>query len=337
MGCSPLPVEVTIAPVLSARSTEGEKSPLIGWSGVANLGDHLFLVNDETRRIEWLQRSPLRNHHFDQPQKIKLAKFFHEIRDEDSESDLEGLCFDDGYLWVVGSHASKRVNSSGPENWDKLEKQKNRYLLGRIHLGEHPSEPSRKKSACLHFWKFGNDLTEKLLEDPLLRPFMKLPAKDNGFDIEGLAVRGDKVFLGLRGPVINGHAIIIELKIVEEDGELVLDELKNSDQLYRLHFIDLAGHGIRDLCVRGDDLLILTGPTMKLRGQAQLYLWPGAFNKKNQSAPAKVCDLIDSEGAEGACLYSVQPGEDCLLVVFDNSPGQGQLGGLTSAKLYPLD
>ena len=42
-------------------------------------------------------------------------------------------------------------------------------------------------------------LLEALAHDPHLAPFLSLPAKDNGFDLEGLAVLGKRVFLGLRG------------------------------------------------------------------------------------------------------------------------------------------
>ena len=56
-----------------------------------------------------------------------------------------------------------------------------------------------------------NQLIEALAEDEHLGPFLQmgLPSKDNGFDIEGLAVQGNQVFLGLRGPVLRGWAIIL--------------------------------------------------------------------------------------------------------------------------------
>ena len=31
--------------------------------------------------------------------------------------------------------------------------------------------------------------------------------QENGLDIEGIAVEGDRVWLGLRGPVLGGHAV----------------------------------------------------------------------------------------------------------------------------------
>jgi hypothetical protein len=46
-----------------------------------------------------------------------------------------------------------------------------------------------------------------LAEDPHFEGFIRtkvIPGKDNGFDSEGLAVADDRVFIGLRGPVLRG-------------------------------------------------------------------------------------------------------------------------------------
>jgi hypothetical protein len=47
-----------------------------------------------------------------------------------------------------------------------------------------------------------NLLTRALADDPHFGPYMAIPGKDNGFDIEGLAVDGHHLLLGLRGPVL---------------------------------------------------------------------------------------------------------------------------------------
>jgi hypothetical protein len=94
-----------------------------------------------------------------------------------------------------------------------------------------------------------------------------MPAKENGFDVEGIAVQGDRVFLGLRGPVLRGMAVMLELRVKDKnDGRLKLKRAFDDDARYRLHFIDLGGMGIRDMVLDGDRLLMLVGPTMDLDG-----------------------------------------------------------------------
>ena len=55
-------------------------------------------------------------------------------------------------------------------------------------------------------------LVDVLRADPHLAPFVAIPARDNGLHVEGLAVGGDRLFVGLRGPVLRGWAVVLELR-----------------------------------------------------------------------------------------------------------------------------
>jgi hypothetical protein len=127
---------------------------------------------------------------------------------------------------------------------------------------------------------------------------VRLPSKDNGFDIEGLVVQGDKIFLGLRGPVLRGWACILEIRIKDKEGKADFELAKfqggfgESDK-YRKHFVNLYGLGIRDLHADGDDLYLLSGPTMDLDGPAQITLWEKAFEKMGSN------DSLTPRGASG--------------------------------------
>ena len=123
-------------------------------------------------------------------------------------------------------------------------------------------------------------LTRLLRKDPHLGPFLTIPSKDNGFDIEGVAAapRG-RLFLGLRGPVIDGLACVLDVELrahPRRPRELALVR-------YRKHFLDLEGAGIRDLCLAGSDLLLLTGPPMRGKGKATVRVWKGALRARDDS------------------------------------------------------
>jgi uncharacterized protein DUF3616 len=103
------------------------------------------------------------------------------------------------------------------------------------------------------------------MEDEHLKKFFSTPGKDNGFDIEGLAVAGNRVFIGLRGPVLRGWAVLLELELEVDDKKPSRLNLKPinpnnphnpKNPTYRKHFIELGGLGVRDLCVQDSDLLI---------------------------------------------------------------------------------
>ncbi len=313
-------------------------------SAIARTPDgSLWVGSDELTTIERL--TPLA------PNVYGAHKPFHsndfiELFDADSEIDIEGLDYSHGYLWVVGSHSFKRKKPKGKkakkdiQRLAEIGKDDNRYVLARIPVlnGELVKSCARSDNAdaILSAAMLGksetrhNLLMDALADDEHLGPFiqMKLPSKDNGLDIEGLTVCGHTVFLGLRGPVLRGWAIILEIELEEaEPGTLTLKTLDNG-RPYRKHFIDLNGLGIRELCLQGDDLLILAGPTMALFGEMHVFqlndvlghskdtLWDqesGALNL--------LFDLpltVGSDNAEGLALFPCFDDQEALIVVYDS-------------------
>jgi len=106
-----------------------------------------------------------------------------------------------------------------------------------------------------------------------------IPGKDNGFDIEGLAVNGRRLLPGLRGPVLRGWSALLEIAVDGRGDQLRLVRLvplDDSGTLIRKRFLQLDGLGVRDLHYSGDDLYILAGPTMVLNGEIRVFKWPAA-------------------------------------------------------------
>jgi hypothetical protein len=204
----------------------------------------------------------------------------------DEEADLEGMAVADGYLWVVGSHGLKRKNAKPDrghaDNAKRLAKvalDGNRRLLACIpieldakcepclvRLAKDGRRATRLKGDAQH-----NLLTRALGDDPHFGPYMTIPGKDNGFDIEGLAIDGNRLLLGLRGPVLRGWSALIEIAVEARGDQLRLAPLDDSGALMRKHFLQLDGLGVRDLHFCGDDLYILAGPTMVLNGDIRIF------------------------------------------------------------------
>lgn len=273
---------------------------------------------------------------------------------------MEGLDYKDGYLWLVGSHSLKRKKpklhngaKKAQEQMAQVSSEGNRYLLGRIPVLERDGtytltktetrNEKERTAAQLHGNHQSNDLTEALKVDEYLGSFIEIPGKDNGFDIEGLAVEGDHIFIELRGPVLRGWAVILEVELKEDIGQPSALKLKASgpnDRLYRKHFLHLGGLGIRDLCVQGSDLLILAGPTMDLDGPVTIFRWPKGSDPKGESmVPAgeleRVLEVPYGQGvdhAEGMTLFSPDAGTArSLLVVYDSASKTCQSGRSTVA------
>ncbi|MFG6196811.1 DUF3616 domain-containing protein [Nonomuraea sp. JJY05] len=227
----------------------------------------LWVAGDETATFEHLTWT---GDHFGAQRTFPLADYVDLPAGPEDEADIEGLARANGYLWLVGSHSLKRrkVKSKDPEKAaDRLAtvvREENRFILTRLPLhGETPG-PGTILSGK-------DNLTTHLRGDRHLAPFLELPGKDNGLDVEGIAVVSERIYLGLRGPVLRGWAVLLELRL-EEAGRSRL----RLREPYRKHFLDLGGLGVRDLCPDGDSLLILAGPTMDLDGPVRIVRWrPG--------------------------------------------------------------
>jgi hypothetical protein len=306
-------------------------------SAVARVGDSLFLACDETASIERLRR--LEDGSFGDHRHYTLNDFVDLPAGAEGEMDIEGLCVEGGFLWIVGSHSLKRCKPKLDEsdaddalkNMESVEREPNRYFLGRVPLVEEapglfiPAKSEEERHAAwVRFGKKRSALTRWLADDPHLSQFLKIPSKENGFDVEGLAVRGSRIWLGLRGPVLRGHAVVLDLDIKEQAPGRLKARRIDGGQRYRKHLLDTRGLGIRDMRFDGDDLLLLVGPTMSLEGPAFVLRWRGAFGEAGSGVvdPSRieiVAELpyqLHADHPEGIDLWP-EGGQGALLVIYD--------------------
>jgi hypothetical protein len=311
-------------------------------SAVVAVGDSLWLGCDEGTSLERLNKADEQT--YSNHQRSSLNRTL-ELSDEGGEIDIEGLDYSDGYLWLVGSHSLKRSQPQPDRSTKKnlkrlcrLDREGNRYRLARVPLVQSGSGyslqsglnkcPQRGKvarAARVDTDKSGSVLYSALASDEHLGRFSSIPGKDNGLDIEGLAVSGDNVFLGLRGPVLRGWAVILKLRARTKGKSLRLSPLDRKKQLYIKHFVDLDGYGVRDLTFHGEDLLILAGPTMDLQGPVVVYRWPSALHQEkgrfvwsSELERTVLAPLEESAGkAEGFTWFDPDKRNE-LLVVYDS-------------------
>ena len=263
-------------------------------SGAAFSGDWLWVAGDEACAIDRLRRlAPAGSEllRFGEGCSFALADLLDLPGDADEEADLEGMAVADGYLWVVGSHGLKRKNAKddrdhagNAKRLAKLSLDRNRRLLARLPIAPDALGAPRlvkeagdgRTALRLKGDAESNLLTQALADDRHFGAYMAIPGKDNGFDIEGLAVDGKRLLLGLRGPVLRGWSAVLEIAVEATAGHLRLVALDDDGTLIRKHFLQLDGLGVRDLHFSGDDLYILAGPTMVLNGDIRVFKWPAA-------------------------------------------------------------
>ncbi len=169
---------------------------------------------------------------------------------DDGELDAEAATTDGHFFYVTGSHSNKRKDcASNPDS---------RHVI-RLRRDPTTGQALRTASGGLVNYADSGRLWDVMAQLPALRPLLDHclgddGAKAHGLNIEGLAVRGGRLYFGLRGPVQQGVAWVLSV-----DAEALFS--KTADPQPVLYRLALGPHrGIRDLVAVDDGLLILAGP-----------------------------------------------------------------------------
>ncbi|WP_337061947.1 DUF3616 domain-containing protein [Kineococcus sp. G2] len=272
-------------------------------SAVRTDGEHLWVAGDETATVERLTAQRSADGEvtgYAEQVTVDLADLVDLPAGAEEEADLEGIARNGPWLWAIGSHSLKRKkirdhdsDAKARKRLGKVVREDNRYVLVRLPIDPATGLPARRvevdgeELTAAVLGAHGDALTDALDDDDLIAPFLRIPSKDNGVDVEGIAVhhRDDgelRLYVGFRGPVLRGWAVVVEVRPeTHPDHPDRLELTRFGDgpgkgERYRLHLLDLDGLGVRDLCPHGEDLLVLAGPSMSLSGPVRVHRWIGA-------------------------------------------------------------
>jgi len=227
------------------------------------------------------------------------------------ELDIEGIAIEGNHIFVVGSHAlaRKRVNPDANH-------KKNLKRLATIKM-----EPGRKQLFRLTLDSTNSviknertSLATIISNDPILSPFSAIPSKENGIDIEAVAVKNRRLYLGFRGPVLRGGFVPV----------MRLD-FDNPEMSYRLHYLNLGGFGIRDMVSIPDGFILLAGPVADLPNEYRLYHWNGLDTLPgSNNGTLKLISAIRPPAGGKAEAIAVESTTDLfysIVIVFDGIKG----------------
>ena len=277
-------------------------------SAVTVAGDYLWTASDEMRTIECLEP---RGRGYRLHRQFKLDELFPGLPggEKEREADVEALDVAHGRLWVCGSHSlTRRSRDKTQATVDpRIRERPSRRLLGSIELGKDGGglvAPGKTLP-----YDGAGSLRAMLGSYAHIAPFMDLPSKENGLDIEGLVIFRRKIYVGMRGPVVDNVALVAAIGMTQDFGI-------DATGVF-LHFVDLGGLGVRDMTRWGGGILILAGPVNGADGPFRLYQWLPRRTGKIQ-APEKVQELpAGADHPEGICAL-VRAGADGLIILYDS-------------------
>ncbi len=292
-GAVPVVATWTISPTIGDREEAASLSGLACARRDGTTQDCL-LVNDEKR---YARLVTLKERTIALGAKLPLLPAAEEDGTKNNEADAEAADFDGGFYYVIGSHA--RTRKAG-------QVQPSRSFVYRVPVDPATGRPSFKQEGDKPAKEIErSDRLRALIADTdpfneyLLRSF---DAHDP--NIEGLAVRGGRLYAGFRAPSLHGEALILSVPVnalfeekEKEDKGKIQDKDKEQDKVKdrpkdaskgkdsgkEKRKVAVAvtrikvgqGQGIRDLAKVKDGFLVLTGPEAKTNGKAEVFFWDG--------------------------------------------------------------
>lgn len=161
-----------------------------------------------------------------------------------SDPDAEGVAFHNGYFYVTGSHGVGR--QSGKDN--------SSFTVFRFKVDAKTGMPAFEVTDKRVAPQIENStaLRAAIRKADSIGPFAEKALNSNGVNIEGLALAGDRIYFGFRGPSVDGQGFIMSAAIDGVFGVKSIDA--------KVHTLALGPTtGVRDLARVDSGFLVLSG------------------------------------------------------------------------------
>lgn len=268
-------------------------------SGIARLSDKRLLIGaDEGLAVQVVELSR-------QAKTMRVVRTI-PLAQSGEEIDIEAIACEGPWCYVTGSHGLSKKQG---------QRQANRYKIFRLKVDRETGMPTGVEAASL--WGV-------LRADAVLGEHFQKPLQQKGVNIEGLAVRGGRLFVGFRGPNLGGHAFVMEI-----GAEDVFADKARPD--YTLHKLRLGeGLGIREIVAARSGFLIIAGnssaePSEKYTEaedydpdrEFSLFAWGGKGPEVH-----RIGTIPDTPGkAEAMTILDESETECTVLILFDGPKG----------------
>ncbi len=213
-------------------------------SGIACISDkHCLVGADEGREVQVVEMSR-------EARTLRIVETLSLLR-SGSEIDIEGIAAEGDCYYIVGSHGISKKRG---------DRQNNRCSIFRLKVDPQTGRPSGTSLLGTRVPASVDvaSLAGILRADPILGPYFGQPLQQKGVNIEGLAVRNGRLFVGLRNPNLGGSAFVLEVPADQVFGNR--SGLVETQSMAALHPLRLGeGLGIREIVAAQSCFLIIAG------------------------------------------------------------------------------
>ena len=240
------------------------------------------------------------------------------------ELDAEGVAYDGGSFYVIGSHGRSRHHTDPKKEAKNNARADATRQIFRITLDASGVDMKKGKLVSQPTIRRSTDLTAILKGQSDLLPAIDKELDEGGLTIEGVAVRNGRLFVGMRSPVLGTDAAVLSVPL-----SAVFDGQSAPSSLHRLALENDSldkPRGVRDIARNGDGFLVLAGPAVnppkgrKIQPKDySIYTWDGG------SGLGKLWDVpVSDDEAKPEALLSLDGDAKRMrvLILFDG-PKEG--------------
>lgn len=236
------------------------------------------------------------------------------------ELDAEGVAYAEGFFYVVGSHGRPRHETDRATGDARA--AATRHLF-RLRFDPAAVKADGALTGAVDI-RDSRVLARLLKAQAETAPAFDARLDGDGLTIEGVAVRGDRLSVGLRSPLLeDGRAAVLSMPL-----DVLFADAAGTAQLHRLDLgRDSRGkaRGVRDLVAYGDGFLVIAGPVLDPETDVvsdadyTVYAWDGRDGTRSLGD-------LNSYGTkvkpEALLPLSVEAGRLRALMLFDG-PDEG--------------
>lgn len=232
----------------------GEASNLSGIACVESNGfpRHCLMIDDEAQSAQFVV---LKKNSIVARSTVQLtdARF----EGKPLEFDGEGVAYDDGAFYVIGSNGHPRNKKGDLSEQEIAERIRAVSVVARIQVppvGDGTNADNWPGTSVVATPSV--TLHQLMALNAALRPYVDQPLHPNGLTIEGVAIRKRRLYAGLRGPLLDGDTRAV---VFRADLDGLFDGKRANPELFKLALGQ--GRGVRDLARYKDGFLVLAGPS----------------------------------------------------------------------------
>lgn len=238
-----------------------------------------LVIDDE---VQWAQVVIVHEDRIVAGQMIQLIS--NTYRGEPLELDGEGVAYAGGYFYVMGSHGRPRKKIEDDAELEARIAASSQLIRFRLDGNDITPEGRLKVTPKI---ETTSRLRNVLRNHRDLENSTRQDLDKYGLTIEGVAIKGDTLYVGLRAPLPDGKAAVATVPLAA-----LFDEKAEIPQA-QLHPLTIGkGNGIRDLVFYKGEFIILAGSALALKekeaGKYFIYRWTGTGDVKGKGAEVPV-------------------------------------------------